>query len=174
MFEQQNYRRYFTLYGYFLPMVSIIFYEYWIERERLISGMYVFGTFLFLLHVFLHNLISLDVCLLSWSTLPSILRHNVYPQGFQSHTDDKAIYIRDFCCVQWIQDIWYRGSERKESLQRTVLSFSDNFLPPLLLTLQWCLHIKREGVVYVTLAETKVGLLITGWCILYTYETLHL
>ena len=43
----------------------------------------------------------------------SILRHNVYTQESHIHIDDKAICMRNFCCVQWIQDIWYRGTERK-------------------------------------------------------------
>lgn len=156
---------------------SVDFFAYsfqnflWIlNRERFILARYAFGTSLFLLHIFLFNLISLEVRFLSWGTLPRILRHNVYAQESHIHIDDKAICMRNLCCVQWIQDIWYRGTERKKSLWRRVLSFSDNFLYPLLLTLYWCL---RQGVVYGTLVGTNVGLLITGWCVLYTCEALH-
>ena len=171
MFEQYSYRWFFH---------SIDFFAYsfqnflWIlNRKRFILARYAFGISLFLLHIFLFNLISLEVRFLSRGTLPSILRHNVYAQESHIHVDDKAICMRSFCCVQWIQDIWYRRTEGKKSLWRRVLSFSDNFLYPLLLTLYWCLHIKGQGVVYGTLVGTNVGLLITGWCVLYTCEALH-
>ena len=95
MFEQYSYRWFFTLL-IFLLTVSRIFYKYWIEKERFISARYAFGTPLFLLHIFLYNLISLEVCFLSWGTLPSILRHNVYPQESYIHIVDKAICMRIF------------------------------------------------------------------------------